>query len=99
MYTLLLKYNYFKSLVTYNLLYFLILRNVFQKFILLKSNINEGDIPIALWKRILCFNIFDMLIYLPYKIYEMIKTMRYIDKIFIYLGEKICYDFNLNKKN
>ena len=72
---------------------------MFSENFFFSNNNNEGDIPIALWKRIICFNIFDILIYLPYKIYEMIKTMRYIDKIFAYFGEKICYEFNLDKKN
>lgn len=61
--------------------------------------IGSDEKPIALWKRILSFNIFDILIYFLFIIYQLYKSANYIDKIFTYLGEKICYDFNQNKIN
>ena len=61
--------NYFKSLAGYNLFYFL-----FQFFYNYFNSNNKGkNISVSLWKRIICFNLIDILIYLPYKIYEMIK--------------------------
>lgn len=90
-------FNYFKKLLIYNLFYFIVINNFFG--ILQNWIIDNSDTPISFWKRILSINIFDLLIKFLYKIYQLYKPIKYIDKIFTYLGEKICYDFNQDKNN
>lgn len=85
--------NYFKSLFLYNLFHFIIISNTLYRWS------KSMDEPSPLWKRIILFNLSDIIIILPYKIYNYLKNSFSINKIFAFLAEKICYEFNKDKNN
>lgn len=85
--------NYFKSLFLCNLFYFIIISNALCRLFI------SVDEPSPLWKRIIFLNLSDIIIILPYKIYNYLKNTSSINRIFAFLAEKICYEFNKDKNN
>lgn len=94
-------FNYLKSLFMCNLFYFLIVNYFFawlskEKG---KSKNKNKEIKVALWKRLILFNLPELLIIFLYHKKKLNKKGKSIFFLFAYLNERISYIFNTNPKN
>lgn len=85
-------FGYLKSLFLYNLLYFIGIKIIY-KFLNYKEQLNnEPKAP--LWKRLLLFNLPELIIIFYYHKRHLTKINTAIYSLFTYLSEKISYVFN-----
>ena len=86
-------FGYLKSLFLYNLFYFIGIKLIYK--ILNTSKEKENTEPKAvLWKRLLLFNIPELLIIFYYRKRNLTKINTAIYSLFTYLNEKISFVFN-----
>ena len=90
-------FNYLKSLFLCNFGYFLIITYLF-KFLYKKTD-EEKEENVSLWKRLLLFNIPEILIIFLYHRVNFHKKAKSIFFLFAYLNERISFIFNNDKKN
>lgn len=90
-------FNYLKSLFLCNLGYFIFI-NYLLNF-LYKEKKEEKEKPASLWKRLLLFNVPEILIIFLYHRVNFHKKAKSIFFLFSYLNEKISYAFNNDTKN
>lgn len=90
-------FGYLKSLVGYNLFYFIGIKLIYK---LLNSKKEDSIVPKAsIWKRLLLFNLPELIIIFYYRKKRLSKVNTAIYTLFTYLNERICYVFNINEKN
>jgi len=86
-------FGYLKSLFLYNLFYFIGIKLIYK--ILSTTKEKENTEPkAALWKRLLLFNIPELLIIFYYRKRNLTKINTAIYSLFTYLNEKISFVFN-----
>ena len=96
-------FGYLRSLFISNIFYFLIVNYVFSWLNKEKGkgkNKNKNkEIKVALWKRLILFNLPELLIIFLYHKKKLNKKGRSIFLLFAYLSERISYLFNTNSTN
>ena len=86
-------FGYLKSLFLYNLFYFIGIKLIYK--ILNSSKEKENAEPkAALWKRLLLFNLPELLIIFYYRRKNLTKINIAIYSLFTYLNERISFVFN-----
>ena len=86
-------FGYLKSLFLYNLFYFIGIKLIYK--ILNSSKEKENTEPkAALWKRLLLFNLPELLIIFYYRRKNLTKINVAIYSLFTYLNERISFVFN-----
>ena len=96
-------FGYLKSLFISNIFYFLIINYFFSWLNKEKGkgkNKNKNkEIKVSLWKRLILFNLPELLIIFLYHKKKLNKKGRSIFLLFAYLSERISYLFNTNSTN
>jgi hypothetical protein len=93
--------GYFKSLFFYNIFYFIIVGYLFS-FITKtkkKEEEEEEEINVSVIKKLLLFNIPEILLIYFYRKKELAKINKSLLFLYSYLNERICYIFNNDPKN
>ena len=93
--------GYFKSLFFYNIFYFIIVGYAFS-FInntKKKEEEEEEEINVSVIKKLLLFNIPEILLIYFYRKKEIAKINKSLLFLYSYLNERICYVFNNDPKN
>ena len=93
--------GYFKSLFFYNIFYFIIVGYAFS-FITKtkkKEEEEEEEINVSVIKKLLLFNILEILLIYFYRKKELAKINKSLLFLYSYLNERICYIFNNDPKN
>ena len=91
-------FGYLKSLFLYNLFYFIGIKLIYK--ILNSSKEKENTEPkAALWKRLLLFNLPELLIIFYYRRKNLTKINVAIYSLFTYLNERISFVFNSDDTN
>ena len=91
-------FGYLKSLLFYNLFYFLLLKFFFN-FLNKGKKEENTEIEAALWKRLILFNLPELIIIFYYHKKRFLKNHRAIVKLYSYLNERISYIFNKQPNN
>ena len=86
-------FGYLRSLFFYNLFYFIGIKIIYK---IINSKSKEGDMgpKAALWKRLLLFNIPELILIFYYRRKRLTKINTAIYSLFTYLNERISYVFN-----
>ena len=85
-------FGYLKTLFLYNLFYFIGIKLIYK---ILNPKSKEDDVPkAALWKRLLLFNIPELILIFYYRRKRLTKINTAIYSLFTYLNERISYVFN-----
>ena len=94
-------FGYLKSLFMCNLFYFFIVNYIFNWLNKEKGNNKNKnkEIKVSLWKRLILFNLPELLIIFLYHKKKFSKKGQSIFLLFAYLNERISYIFNTNSKN
>jgi hypothetical protein len=92
-------YNYLKSLFFYNLFYFLFLKILFNFLNKNTKEKKENEIEVPIWKRLILFNLPELLIIFYYHKKKYSKINQSITSLFSYLNERISYIFNTQENH
>ena len=90
-------FGFLKSLLFYNIFYFIGIKLIYKILQLKKEEKVEPKAPI--WKRLLLFNLPELIIIFYYHKRRLTKINTAIYSLFSYLNERISYVFNSNKNN
>lgn len=91
--------GYFKSLFFYNIFYFIIVGYLFSFLSNTKKKEEEEEVNASTIKKLLLFNIPEILLIYFYRRKELAKINKSLIFLYSYLNERICYVFNNDPKN
>lgn len=91
--------GYFKSLFFYNIFYFIIVGYLFSFLSNTKKKEEEEEVNVSTIKKLLLFNIPEILLIYFYRRKELAKINKSLIFLYSYLNERICYVFNNDPKN
>ena len=91
--------GYFKSLFFYNIFYFIIVGYAFSFITNNKKKEEEEEVNVSVIKKLLLFNIPEILLIYFYRKKEIAKINKSLLFLYSYLNERICYVFNNDPKN
>ena len=90
-------FGYLRSLFFYNLFYFIGIKLISK---ILNPKTKEDNVPkAAFWKRLLLFNIPELILIFYYRRRRLTKINTAIYSLFTYLNERISYVFNFDDTN
>ena len=90
-------FGFLKSLLFYNIFYFIGIKLIYT--ILQSKNEEKVEPKAPIWKRLLLFNLPELIIIFYYHKRRLTKINTAIYSLFSYLNERISYVFNSNKNN
>ena len=90
-------FGFLKSLLFYNIFYFIGIKLIYK--ILQSKNEEKVEPKAPIWKRLLLFNLPELIIIFYYHKRRLTKINTAIYSLFSYLNERISYVFNSNKNN
>ena len=91
-------FNYLFSLFYYNLFYFIFIKILFDFLRDKKRKEEKIELEASLWKKLLIFNIPELLLIYFYHRKKLLLNRNSISSLFTYLNERISYIFNQDKK-
>ena len=89
--------SYLTTLFLFNLFYFIIINYLIN--FLNKQKAQKKEQEVSFWKKLILFNLPELLILFFYRIKKYSKINKSINALFSYLNERIIYIFNTDTKN